>query len=119
MLALVRLWREADSSGLRQVAAWAFSTQPLLSRDTFAVDAWGDCDAWLEQLPRMHDPDEEYARFVLAWYRRSPWDDSELAEKVSETGVRATFRPTAREMLATLGEDGRRVLEKWDAKEKK
>ncbi|MFC1597369.1 hypothetical protein ACFL5Q_05445 [Planctomycetota bacterium] len=56
---------------------------------------------------------------ILAWYRRRPWSDSELAEKVGKTGRHSSFSPTAREMLATLGDAGRRVLEEWDAMEKK
>ena len=105
----------ADSSELRKFAVWAFSTQPLLPRDTFAPE---DCDAWFEQAQRKDNPREKTASLVLAWYRRCPWSDSELAEKLSKTGRHDSFRPTAREMLPTLGEPGRRVLERWDAEEK-
>ena len=110
---LFRLWREADSSELCRFAAWAFGTQPLLSRDAFAPDAWGDCDTWFERTAAKNDLDAAGAPLVLAWYQRSSWSDAELAEKLRNSDP--SYRPTAREMLATLGEAGRRVLEKWDA----
>ncbi|MDP6545256.1 MAG: NACHT domain-containing protein [Phycisphaerae bacterium] len=114
--ALFRLWREADSSELGRYAAWAFATQLVLSRDTFAAEVWGDCDTCFEQTV---DEGERNASLVLAWYRRHPWSDSELAEKLSEIESNFHFTATFREMLATLGKAGRRVLEEWDAKEKK
>ena len=110
---MFRLWREADSSELCRFAAWAFGTQPLLSRDAFAPDAWGDCDTWFERTAAKNDLDAAGAPLVLAWYQRSSWSDAELAEKLRNSDP--SYRPTAREMLATLGEAGRRVLEKWDA----
>ncbi|MCL4201199.1 MAG: NACHT domain-containing protein [Pirellulaceae bacterium] len=114
MMSLYRLWREADSSALRRYAAWAFATQPLLPRDTFAPDVWGDCDAWLQEAAfEAH----KVAPLVLAWYRRTPWSDSGLAEKLSEIGDHSY--PTVRELLATLGESGQRVLEQWEAEKKK
>jgi hypothetical protein len=112
---LYRLWREADSSELRRLAAWAFATQPLLPRDTFAPDIWGDCDAWLrETASEAH----QVAPLVLAWYRRDPWSDSELAETLNKVEPPRRYF-TVRELLATLGESGRRVLEKWEADEQK
>jgi hypothetical protein len=112
---LYRLWREADSSELRRLAAWAFATQPLLPRDTFAPDIWGDCDAWLrETASGAH----QVAPLVLAWYRRDPWSDSELAETLNKVEPPRRYF-TVWELLATLGESGRRVLEKWEADEQK
>ncbi|NQT11424.1 MAG: NACHT domain-containing protein, partial [Planctomycetes bacterium] len=115
--ALFGLWREADSSKLRTFAAWAFSTQPLLPRGTFAPEVWGNCDAWIEQeASRKYH--ESSAALVLAWYRRCSWSDSELAAKLSKSHRHPSSDPTAREMLTTLGEAGRRVLEEWDAEVK-
>ncbi len=91
--------------------------QPLCARDAFALEAWGDCDAWFEQAVSEGGA-RMYAAMVLAWYRCSPWSDSELAKKLRDQGG-GVFDSTAREMLATLGEAGRRVLEKWDEKEQK
>ena len=42
-----------------------------------------------------------------------------LAEYLSKFERHRVFRPTAREILATLGEAGRCVLEAWDTEEKK
>ena len=78
---LFRLWREAKSRELRRFAAWAFSEQPLLSRDAFAPDVWSDCDTWFEQSAIAENA---RAALILAWYRRRPWSDPELAGKVSK-----------------------------------
>ncbi len=115
MRSLFVLWREAESSELRRFAAWAFATQPLLARDTFVADFWGDCDAWFEETAPNTD---QGAPLVLAWYRCTPWNDSELAEKLRKIGERMPF-PIARDLLATLGDPGRCVLEEWEAKELK
>jgi hypothetical protein len=115
ILSLYRLWREAESRELRRFSAWAFSAQPLLPRDTFPVDIWGDCGEWLVKTAHEADPN---APLVLAWYCRSPWNDSELADKASKTGQRtASSITTIREMLATLGEPGRHALEQLDKTE--
>lgn len=100
--ALFQLWRESDSSEVRRFAAWAFSEQPLLSRDAFAHDTWGDCDAWLEQCA-SGSPKQVAAALVVAWYRRRPWSDAELATKVQEKKV-LWSGPTADELLDALGE---------------
>jgi len=115
MKSLYRLWREADSSHLRRLAAWAFATQPLLPRDTFAADVWGDCDAWLQKAA---SEGHAVVPLIIGWYRRAPWNDSELAEKLSELEPHLRYA-NVRELLATLGEPGRRVLEKWEAGKEK
>lgn len=99
---LFRLWREADSSEVRWFSAWAFSAQPLLSRNAFAPDTWGDCDAWLEQCA-SRNPQQAQAALVLAWYRRCPWSDSDLAERVREQ-IDRWPGPTGRALLAALDE---------------
>lgn len=95
---LFQLWREAGSDELRSFAASAFREQPLLSRDAFPADTWGDCDKWLEEIANSA---EEPAALVLAWYRRRPWSDSELFQKVSV--MRRAWRgPTGLELLERL-----------------
>jgi hypothetical protein len=121
IMSLYRLWRQAESRELARFAAWAFSAQPLLARDTFGADVWGNCDALFEQTAAEASKN---ALVVLAWYRRTPWNDSELVNKLSkvaETGPKHaySFGPTAREMLLTLGEPGHRVLDKWDKRDEK
>ena len=111
---LYRLWQKATPSleRLAHFASWAFSAQRLLPRDTFSDDDWGDCDTWLRQA----EPDDDtayHAGLVVAWYRRAPWNDTELAEKLSKVASHSDFRPTARDMLETLGEPGQLVLEEW------
>ncbi|MEK6258086.1 MAG: NACHT domain-containing protein [Planctomycetota bacterium] len=98
---LFQLWREADSRELQRLASWAFSAQPLLARDTFPPDTWGDCDAWLKECASTKD-EQALAAMVLAWYRRRPWSDSELPEKVSEH-EKSKLWPTGRELLTALG----------------
>ena len=113
---LFRLWIGSGSSVLQDCAGWALQNQPVLSRDAFAPETWGDCDTWLQD-----EAASEFgwvqAKLVVGWYRGRPWSDSELADKLSSFGVDSDpfFNPNAREMLATLGDAGRRVLEQWDA----
>jgi hypothetical protein len=141
ILSLFRLWQEANSVEFRRIAALAFSTQPLLARDIFSADRWGDCQD-LFAAERAYSYDWP-AILVLRWYLGSPWSDSQLAKHLSylrasnntprrgcfsadfqpRKGVKFhalreldAFRPTARELLVTLGEDGRRVLENWDTR---
>ena len=116
LLSLYRLWQEAipRREELAYFASWAFSTQRLLPRDTFSDDDWGDCDTWLRQAEPSRTPTYSVG-LVVAWYRRAPWNDTELAEKLSQVDSSSSFgTTTARDMLETLGEPGRRVLEEWD-----
>ena len=46
----------------------------------------------------------KYAALVVAWYRRRPWSDAELAEKVLENADRWRG-PTGGELLAALTGD--------------
>ena len=34
---------------------WAFSEQPLVSRDAFPPDTWGECDKWFENAANRAD----------------------------------------------------------------
>ncbi len=110
---LFQLWHDSDFSALRQVAARALFTLPLLPRDSFAPESWGDCDIWLKNRTGWF---EGPAALVVAWYRRGPWSDGELAEGLAQADRTLGGQLTAREMLATLGDAGHRVLERWDAK---
>jgi hypothetical protein len=117
------LWQKTTPR-LRELAfmpTWAFAKQRLLPRNTFSNDAWGDCDPWLRQAEDTrlrqteHDNDHAYyAALIVAWYRRAPWNDTELAEKLRKVGRSSSFHTTARSMLETLGGPGQLVLEEWD-----
>lgn len=114
LISLYRLWRDSTSWRVTRFAAWAFRTQPLLPRDTFDVEAWGDCDTWFDN--RAADADDAGAPLVLAWYRRRPWDDTELAtriDRVARAKYDRAFRIRLAEILATLGDAGSDVLEAW------
>ncbi len=118
VLSLFRLWRDASSTTLATYAADALCSQPLLPRESFEAGVWGDCSEFLHQAVKNKDRAGSRgakAALVVAWYRHSPWDDTVLAERIGQEhdqyGVAAR---TARDMLAELGEPGRRVLEKWD-----
>jgi hypothetical protein len=112
---LFHLWRESDSPRLREFARAALSAQPLHTRDAIAPETWGDCDTWLKNAT---GPDDSFAALIVAWYRRRPWSDAELAEMICRINLHSGFRVNARQMLATLGAEGRRVLKEWDAQER-
>jgi hypothetical protein len=58
------------------------------------------------------------AALVVGWYRKAPWNDAELAAGIREScsvggGARMA---DSRQMLESLGEAGRRVLDEWDGR---
>lgn len=111
ILQLYHLWRHADSKELRRFASWAFAAQPRLPRNAFAQETWGDCDNWIK-LEQKEGVTNSWA--TLAWYRQSPWNDKELAQKISEISrILVCDDVIIPEILATLGEPGRIALEKW------
>jgi hypothetical protein len=112
VLKLYHLWRKAESPELIRLAAWAFSTQPLLPRHTFPAAAWGNCDALFGEAGGGGE--YQGATAVLAWYRRTPWSDSVLAGKIREHSHAGSPTATFRQILATLGEPGTRILDEWD-----
>ena len=104
------------SANARPFTAWALATQPLLPRDTFDASEFDEADEWLRRYQESAIWGEriDAARLVVGWYSRKFWSDSGLvrqAERLAETVYR--FEPTAREMLAGLGELGHRVLSQW------
>ncbi len=118
--ALYRIMQDADSDHEGQRAAWAFSVQPLLARDSFDPDDWPKADvffAGLDTRLAVHQWDFQQAALVLAWYRRGPWSDAEIAEKIKGIGPYDVFSLTARNLLATLGEPGQQALDEWAKQE--
>ena len=112
---LFRLYREASSGHLRWHAAWAFSTQPLLSRDAFTLEDWGECDTWIRREVRQ-SPQQAGAALVLAWYRRRPWSDSELIKVIRSVQKHYHhYIHTLVDMLAALEAAGDRIPDQPDA----
>jgi hypothetical protein len=121
ILCLYRLWRDAPTQELGRFAAWALAAQPLLPRNTFSKDDWGNFDAFLQQITRGDETrlqfDVQRAVYIVAWYRRSPWSDSELAKKVAKI-IESPYGRVASivELLENLGKTGKRLLSKWRKK---
>ena len=123
LVSLYRLWRSAKTPQLINHASWAFGAQPLLPRDTFDSDLWGDdCDAWV--VEKIVDADFS-GRIMVGWYRRKPWSDEELAQMIRDKHLSGSFFPADRrrpdifKVLITLGEPGQRVLAQWEEERKR
>lgn len=121
ILSLYRLWRHSQSASQMTYPAWALSEQQLLSRDTFNNDVWGDCDSFLREAVANTDTKLKRIRLsamIVSWYRRAPFSDVELAEKLSELVEQNIYEIelTARALLETLGDAGRHALENWERK---
>ena len=106
------LWQQHEAMAHARYFAWALSAQALLPRATFAVDAWGDCAAF---LTRQVDKGREHrdAAMVVIWYRHGPLNDVELVNALKKSGDEWEKTPTTRELLANLGEAGQAVLARW------
>lgn len=119
VLSLFRLWRQLHDvcRPKARYPAWALSLLPLFPRDTFAAEAWGDCDVFLRQAA-MSDPawnrSAVYPELVVGWYRRAPWTDEELFEQLARCAGEFSFEQTARDLLSTLGSRGRRIVSDWE-----
>lgn len=102
-------------------AAWALSAQPLLPRNTFNVETWGDCDSFLRNMAAVDTKNDfeiiyKNCALVIGWYRRSPWSDDELASMIKQ---REEFRRDviAIDLLNNLGDAGMRVIKEWENEE--
>lgn len=121
LLSMFRLWRDAAAGELGRFAAWSLSAQPLLPRDTFTTEQWGDCDNFLKLAISRTDHSGMSARnaaLVVTWYRRRPLDDTALVhelDKIDQKGVPPSR--VLREILVALGAVGTTVLARWDKAE--
>ncbi len=116
-----KLWQQHAEQEYSRYFAWAMASQPLYARDTFAAEAWGDCDGFLrQQLTRDGDLGARFynpAALVVMWYRHAPLADAEMAVEWEKCGKNSWGRtPTTRELLANLGPAGQAVLAKWAKK---
>lgn len=115
LLTLFGIWRKVNISDHAHFVSWALYSQKLLPRDTFRRDVWGDCNKFLEtSILNNKGKCPNRCALVVAWYRRSPWSDAELAELVGRTiDNRSIYaEATMFELLENLGEDGQRVLQR-------
>lgn len=120
---LYQVWREIESKKAQSYyAVWALEVQPVLPRDTFDTEVWGDCDSFLRHAAanEIYPARGRLAALIIGWYRRAPWTDVELAEQISEwlgLGIHSSSpsRSIAFELLGTLGEFGAHALEYWSS----
>jgi hypothetical protein len=116
LISLYRLWRSATTRNLKMFASWAFGAQPVLPRDTFDPNVWGDdCDACFAETNEYAN---ELSRLMLGWYRRKPWNDEEMAQIIQDrlsSLVRVSEYDSRNlsAMLEMLGEPGQRALADW------
>ena len=112
---LYRLWKLHPDQEFRRVAAWALASQPLMARDKANLFR-SITDADFEDLANKHQPargSEGYlALLVIAWYRRTPWDDAELGQRVLDAnsaeggwGLSATLQDLAQQLGVTLPDE--------------
>jgi hypothetical protein len=83
---LFTLWRKSDYWDVRAMAVWALVSQPIVPRDEIprcAAVSDTEFDAALECYHELEDR-ERLAVLVIAWYRRAPWSDEKIAERVSD-----------------------------------
>lgn len=119
LVRVLHRWWRSPHRALWRAAGEALAHLPLLPRDTFPPETWGDCDAWLREPahgapgPKAIDAMSIQAAYVVAWYRRGPWTDDELAAEIGRRSAARLNAPTARDLLAQLGAPGRAVLEAW------
>jgi hypothetical protein len=118
IVSLHRISQDASSRELARIANWALGKQPLLPRDAFDESDWGDTASDLRD--RQEDIDQD-GRLAVAFYRRAPWSDEELAKRIGDTGVEPGFEnnPTLLEILHNLGDAGKTVLKSIDEERKK
>ena len=91
--------------------AWAFLEQELMPRDHYPGASWGECDDFLLAKVEDNDGMSKFARFAaltVGWYRKSPWNDAELVEKLFDVIDLAydDFFSTGEVLLNSLGDLG-------------
>lgn len=101
LLSLFRLWNCSEIRESRRLASWAFSAQPLMSRDAIEQKAWGECESLFKDWDSaVRQKEDQKATLVLAWYRRRPWSDVEIVQRIRQLEWRDW--PTGAELLVAL-----------------
>jgi len=106
---LFTLWRQSPDWHTKRMAWLALATQPVVSRDDgprcgSILDA--DFESLLQEYDRMEDDRERLAVLVVAWYRRTPWSNTEIAARARllfRERPGGTSRATAEDLLRHVG----------------
>ncbi len=117
--AIFEHWRKNSATPeFANMAAWAIARQGLHRREEVPTDFWGDCDVWLldqwQQRGGRHQISRRNAVLVISWYRRAPWGDEELAEKIASAFKQEQRGWRFRFMLEQLGPAGKKYLDSSD-----
>lgn len=135
---LYTIWRTSQSDMTARYAAWAISDQKItvrhqLSLDTKMINSMPTGEAW-RKMQSIGKESTVYleriagkANLIMNWYMRSPLDDVELSKMIEEeynyldVKVKYVDRPElvqATQMLLSMGDAGKRLLDKRRAAEK-
>jgi len=124
---LAKLWREAPIRDVKSFIAWGLAEHPLLNRDA-SINSL-QLEGWNEFLKNEHLSEDVYKRsnavnrasVTIAWYRRSPWSDSELVNLIqdaynfalaSNPAGLAQQQEHAFTLLAALGVEGEQSIQR-------
>jgi hypothetical protein len=106
---LFTLWRHSPDQEVQDNALWALTNQPVVSRDDgpqCASISNSEFDSLLQEFDQLEVTDEKVAVLVVAWYRRAPWSDREIADRAQAVSSNVTDPTTSgrtlRELLAHL-----------------
>jgi hypothetical protein len=109
---LFTLWLGSSNTEVRRMAQWAFTSLPLLPRETKPLSASSEVEkftAVAKGYSQRKDFREKCSVLVAAYYLRSPWSDTALARLVKEEIDRRPAllsQRTLRDLMAALhGED--------------
>lgn len=117
LLMLYRLWRASKPGEPVRLVAWAFGSQPLLKRNTFDDEDWGEpVEEFLCRTASDH-PMVRRAALVVAWYRGAPSTNLTVLELAAELREIIDLNATTRDLLGALGSPGRRLLEEWNKRD--
>jgi hypothetical protein len=108
---LFMMWRHSPSREVQHQASLALASQRVESRDDgprCASIPDAEFETSLQHYDRLNEFKEKLAVLVVAWYRRAPWSDAELAQRARAMNVPGhrtrTTAGTLSELLQHLGE---------------
>lgn len=121
---ILRIDEYADTP-VQNALCLTISELPLMPREAFVKPHGVDLAVLAGLLWQTDESETQYwikqAAFVIGWYARAPWTDSELVKIYRETETNIEDGKWARgdEILTQLGEEGRALLsqlekERWE-----